>query len=73
MNDQKYIYFRMDFENCPTLDFDYTIVPNLDEVHRILKVIEGDLDSNEDSNVTIIGVAMTHNEYRHWQIENKEQ
>lgn len=68
--EEKYTYFKIDFKECPTFDFDYTICTDLNEVSDYIMLVEGDLDANERASVTITGVAMTDNEWRKWQKEN---
>lgn len=71
-DDPKYTYFKIEFKNCSCFDFDYTIVPDLKEVMRILKAVEMDLDDDtETASVTITGIGMTNKEWREWQKENR--
>lgn len=66
----KYTYFRIDFEDWSG-DYDYTIVPTIEDVQDYLKSAEMDLDDSErKTKVIITGVAMTRKEFNKWFKEN---
>jgi len=64
MTEEKYTYYRMDFKNCSSIDFDYTICDGLHNVNEYLELVDIDLD-DPDSNavVEIRGVGLTRKEY----------
>jgi len=67
---EKYLYFRLDFTNCPTFDFDYTICVDLSEVSDYLSLVETDLDNDGEASVKITGIGLTNKEWREWQKKN---
>lgn len=72
MEETKYTYFKIEFEDT-SLDYDYTIVENIDDVTDYLRAVEIDLDDDERKAKAIItGVAMTQAEFSQWFKENVE-
>ena len=69
-NKNKITYFRVDFNGCPTFDFDYTICADMDGVLEYLSLVQDDLDADSETSVTITGVGMTSKEYSNWLKEN---
>lgn len=61
---KKKLYYRIDFVNCDSIDYDYTIVIDLPEINNYL---DGVLDcedlKNKDASLKITGVMMTEKQY----------
>jgi molecular chaperone GrpE (heat shock protein) len=67
-----YTYFKIEFEDT-SLDYDYTIVENIEDVIDYLKSVEIDLDDDErKSKVIITGVPMTRAQFSEWFKDNVE-
>ncbi len=59
-----YTYFRIDYINCSSVEYDYTIVESIEDISDNIRVAEIDLDDpNSDSQVKITGVGMTRKQY----------
>lgn len=70
-SDTKYTYYKIEFDDWSE-EFDYTIVESLEDILEYLKLADIDLDDPERKTVLAIsGIAMTPNEFKEWQIENK--
>lgn len=67
----KYLYFRIDFKNCPNVEYDYTIVENLEDIPDSIRIAELDLDDpSGNARVVITGVGMTRKEFNDWHKKN---
>lgn len=67
-----YTYFKIEFEDT-SLDYDYTIVENIEDVTDYLKSVETDLDDEErKSKVIITGIPMTRADFAEWFRDNVE-
>jgi molecular chaperone GrpE (heat shock protein) len=67
-----YTYFKIEFEDT-SIDYDYTIVENIEDVIDYLKSVEIDLDDDErKSKIIITGVPMTRAQFSEWFKDNVE-
>lgn len=71
MNETLYTYFRIEFTDCG-MDYDVTIVENIDEIIDQIRPAELALDDPESptAKITITGIAMTRKQYAEWFKEN---
>lgn len=60
-----YTYYRLDFKNC-SLEYDYTIVPEIKDIADYITAVELDLDDDRDAQVIITGVGMTERQYNNF-------
>lgn len=55
-------HFKIRFINCDSVDYDYTIVPDLSGISDYLQMCEEDLEKS-DAKIEITGIEMTEAEY----------
>lgn len=59
-----YTFYRIDFKNVSSVEYDYTICETLEVVLDYLKMIDTDLHDPEGSaSATITGIGMTKKEW----------
>ena len=62
-----YQFFKIQYKNCLSVDYDYTICKGLSEVKDYMETVETDLgDTESEASVTITGIEMTDKEYDNW-------
>lgn len=60
----KYTYYRIDFINCHSIEFDYMIVADIMDIENCIAIVDTDLDDPEAvAEVRITGVGMTREQY----------
>lgn len=67
MKEELYTYFKVEFKDCASVDYNYTICASFGEVKDYLESVEIDLDDPErKASVTITGIGMTEKQYDNW-------
>lgn len=64
---KKRLYYRIEYTNCDSIDYDYTIVADMSEARDYLDAVEscGDLQK-ADASIMITGIRMTEKQYCDW-------
>jgi len=69
MKEPIFTHYKITYKNCPSVDYDYTIVENIEDIADQIQVVDTDLDDPDQSpkaSVKITGIGMTRTQFSKW-------
>lgn len=63
-------YYSIEFINCTSVDYKFTIVVDIEQVMDYLLLVDEDIQGSKEAKIAISSVRMTQKEYLKWFKDN---